>query len=295
MGELTKIQWTHHTFNPWIGCTKVSPACDHCYAETGSARLAAQHGLKLWDGDQYFTGDEYWKGPRRWNQAALAAGERRRVFCASFADVFEDLDPGSTLYSRARSSARKLVRAKLFETIEATPRLDWLLLTKRPANMHTLTPRHWRAEWPANVWAGTTAEDQERATERVPLLVRVPARVRFVSYEPALGPVDWYEVSFGIDWIIVGGESGPHARPFHLQWARDTIEHCRRHDIAPFVKQLGALPVERKWPGELGKNGNPERGLTAHRRIVRVPLQSKKGDDMAEWPADLRVREFPRR
>lgn len=273
MGEVTGIAWTDHTFNPWIGCSKVSPACDHCYAESGSKRLAAQHGLKLWEGDRFMTSEAYWKQPAMWNRKAIAAGERRRVFCASFADVFED---------RTELVPR---RERLAKLIEATPYLDWLLLTKRPENMIRLSPLSWGHRWPLNVWAGTTCEDQAHAEQRVPALLNVPASIRFISYEPALGPVDlrklrddeigatWNALGpAGLDWVIVGGESGPRARPFDLAWARSIVDSCRASGVAPFVKQLGSRPVSA---------GSP------------YPLVDKKGGDLAEWPAALRVQEFP--
>lgn len=286
MGADSKIQWTDHTFNPWIGCTKVSPACDHCYAEAGSRRLGAQHGLKLWNGDRFFTGAAYWMQPARWDRAAARDGVRRRVFCASFADVFEDL--------------RELVetRERLWEVIRATPHLDWLMLTKRPQNLALMVP--WdETPWP-NVWLGTTCEDQAHADLRIPELLKVPAAVRFVSYEPALGPVDFTRVRMAsglvaidvlrglgpsnivprgrtgaLDWIIVGGESGPGARIFDVAWARDTVAACRAAGVAVFVKQLGAVP----------------RDVAAREDWE---MQDRKGGDWSEWPDGLRVREFPR-
>lgn len=313
MGENSAIQWTHHTFNPWIGCEKVSPACDHCYAEAGSKRLGAQRGLRLWQGDRYFTGEDYWKQPARWNRAAEKARERRRVFCASFADVFED-----------RPDVVEK-RADLFDQIALTPWLDWLLLTKRPQNIarmvpwgprgtHRADPDCWR-----NVWLGTTCEDQERAEERIPHLLDVAAAVHFVSYEPALGPVDfgewlgWEIVTMAvypraqvlasrpaprIDWLIIGGESGPRARPFQLQWARDAIRQCREARCAAFVKQLGAAPH-----GEWGDTNKPictvqdttGASWTEESRFKngRWRLRDGKGGSPSEWPSDLRVREFP--
>ncbi len=269
---LTTIAWTDFSFNPWVGCSKVSPACDHCYAEQGSKRLAAQHGLKLWEGDRFMTGESYWKQPASWNRKAIAAGERRRVFCASFADVFEDRP---ALVPR---------RERLAKLIESTPALDWLLLTKRPENMNRLAPASWRRAWPVNVWAGTTCEDQAHAEDRVPELLCVPASVRFVSYEPALARVDlrrlrdddgasWDALTMGIHWVIIGGESGPHARPFDLEWALYTASQCASAGVACFVKQLGSRPIEE------GK---------------AFPTVDRKGGDPAEWPRILRVQEFPR-
>src|SRR5271166_5607806 len=150
MGKNSKIEWTDHTFNPWWGCTKVSEACKNCYAEAWSKRV----GQKVWGptANRRFFGEKHWLEPVKWN-ADTQAGRRRRVFCASMADVFEDrreLDPW---------------RQKLWDLIEVTPRLDWLLLTKRPELVATLA--RWGDDWPPNVWLGTTVEDQESADFRL--------------------------------------------------------------------------------------------------------------------------------
>jgi protein gp37 len=224
----SKIEWTHHTFNPWWGCVRMSPACKHCYAETFSHRF----GLELWGkaADRRFLSDSYWRQPLAWDRHAEASGARARVFCASMADVFEDrrdLD---------------LVRQRLWALIERTPNLDWLLLTKRPDVVGDLVP--WVDEWPANVWLGTTIENQKWADRRAPLLVQHPAAVRFVSCEPLLGPVDirpWLAASDGarIDWVIAGGESGHHARPTNPEWFTALRDQCRAHGIAFHFKQWG--------------------------------------------------------
>lgn len=180
MGEKSSIEWTDHTFNPWWGCTRVSPGCVHCYAETFDKRVhgkdRAHWGVKA--GRRFF-GDKHWNEPLRWNASAAKAGVRERVFCASMADVFEDRP--------------ELVehRARLFALILATPSLDWLLLTKRPEKMVRLAEEAgWEGDWPSNVWAGCTVEDQQRADERIPELLLVPAAVRFLSCEPLIGAVD---------------------------------------------------------------------------------------------------------
>ena len=200
MGESTKIEWCHHTFNPWWGCTRVSPGCGHCYAETFDKRIGGHH----WgaQSERRTFGDKHWAEPLKWDREAAAAGERRRVFCASMADIFED------------HPALEPHRQRLWELIANCLSLDWLLLTKRPENFGSMLP--WRSgprpprtgdvatvactdlchkPWP-HVWLGVTAEDQQRADERVPVLLSTPAAVRFMSYEPALGPVDlrrWLE------------------------------------------------------------------------------------------------------
>lgn len=225
MGEHSSIEWTDHTFNPWWGCTRVSPACDHCYAETFAHRL----GMNLWGeaADRRPMSDSYWRQPLKWNAKAAAAGLRQRVFCASMADVFEhgeQLDPH---------------RARLWELIAATPYLDWLLLTKRPQNILRMVP--WRGAWPPNVWVGTTVENQDMAAKRLKHLVRVPAVVRFVSCEPLLGPLDLYRYleAGAIHWVIAGGESGHGARasaPDAFRWLRD---QCQHHRVPFLFKQWG--------------------------------------------------------
>lgn len=254
----TEIAWTDSTFNPWWGCAKVSPGCKHCYAETFSKRV----GLKVWgqDSDHRRFGDKHWNQPRLWNAAAVKSGKPHRVFCASMADVFE---------GRPEDEAD---RQRLWRLIEETPALTWLLLTKRPENMIRFTP--W-GQWPRNVWAGCTVEDQERADERILHLLRVSAAVRFLSCEPLLGPVvvpsfsrcekcgeiardghpdvpnapRWHPdcdakcSPVTIDWLIVGGESGAGARPFDLAWASSLREQCTAAGVAYFFKQAGAFPV----------------------------------------------------
>lgn len=230
MGKNSKIQWTHHTFNPWWGCTKVSPACKHCYAETWSRR----GGSKLWGtaAGRRFFGDNHWREPVRWNRESEKSRERKRVFCASMGDVFEaraDLDPW---------------RRRLWALIKDTPWLDWLLLTKRPANIEMMVP--WRSVWPQNVWLGITAETQELVQQRIPILIRQPAAVKFVSCEPLLGPVEltqWLENR--INWVIVGGESGRSARPMHPSWVRSLRDQCLSTGIPFHFKQWGCWrPLE---------------------------------------------------
>lgn len=316
MGELSAIEWTDHTFNPWIGCERISPACDHCYAEKGARRLGAQHGLKLWEGDRFFTGVDYWRQPRRWDAVAAAEGRRDRVFCASYADVFEDR---VDLLPRRRDLLRLILE---------TPNLDWLLLTKRPENMLRLTREEWGDVWPVNAWAGATVEDQERADARIPFLRAVPSTVRFLSCEPLLGPVDltphlwptcwvwdghyqtpadaiaagaWAErqrqrlvaaASSFVNWVIVGGESGPGARAFDLGHARRIIADCKASGTKCFVKQLGAHVVHPTVP-LLEIDRATLRAVARAERPKVLPLVHRKGGDPAEWPRDLRVREFP--
>jgi protein gp37 len=245
VGANTKISWTDRTFNPWWGCTRVSPACDHCYAETFSKRV----GHDLWgkDAPRRFFGAKHWAEPLRWDRQAAEDGRRHRVFCASMADVFEtrrDVDAQLALDDE---------RYQLWALILRTPNLDWQLLTKRPENVRWLVPHTWmEGEWPANVWIGTTVEDQIRARLRVPRLLAIPAPIRFLSCEPLLGPVDlvaavdplelghgWATITSGISWVICGGESGPGHRPLNLDHARDIRDQCMSAGVPFFFKQVG--------------------------------------------------------
>ena len=223
MAEKTTIEWAHATFNPWWGCTKVSPACLHCYA----APLAKRRGYDVWgkDGPRRFFGDAKWAEPLRWDASAKRAGERRRVFCASMADVFED---------RVDLDA---ARARLWDLISRTPNLDWLLLTKRPEMVLAMVP--WRDPWPTNVWVGTTVEDQRRADERLPHLAAIPATVRFISAEPLLGPIHLGRLAPAVDFVIAGGESGHSARPSNPRWFTHLLFQCLEADVAFHFKQWG--------------------------------------------------------
>lgn len=262
MGEQTKIEWTDHTFNPWQGCQRVSPGCENCYAEAFSKWT----GHKVWGptAPRRFFGDKHWGEPGKWDRAAAEAGVRRRVFCASFADVLEkrdDLVPQ---------------RARLWRLIDDLRHLDWLLLSKRPENGPLFLP--WMVDasdpWP-HVWVGATGENDEYAKRRAAALRKIRAVVRFMSYEPALGPVDWDAVlgEGGIHWLIIGGESGPGAREAHVEWMTAALEACRRHGVSPFVKQLGRFP-------------------RADGKLLQL-RDRKKGGAIEEFPAAMRVREWP--
>lgn len=224
MGKNSKIEWTHHTFNPWWGCTKVSAACKYCYAETWSRRV----GFQIWGAKskrRFFT-DRHWAEPLQWNKEAINNGERRRVFCASMADVFEvraGLNPW---------------RERLWDLIDITPNLDWLLLTKRPQSFRRYLPDSFAQD---NVWLGTTVETQRWADERISNLVEIEAPVRFLSCEPLLGELDlshWLS-SGKVDWIIAGGESGGKARPTNPLWVRSLRDQCIEHGVAFHFKQWG--------------------------------------------------------
>ena len=224
MGKNSKIEWTTHTFNPWWGCTKVSEACKHCYAHAWARRV----GQDVWGPkvSRRMMSENHWKEPVRWNRAAEGLTERPRVFCASMADVFED---------RPELVAP---RGRLFDLIEETPHLDWLLLTKRPQDVRRLA--RWRNAWPANVWLGATVELQARAEELLPHLEANPAAVRFISAEPLLGELR-IERYLGnvVNWVITGGESGPHARPASPAWFRSLLLQCMENQVPFHFKQWG--------------------------------------------------------
>lgn len=326
MGETTGIAWTNHTFNAWWGCTKVSAECDHCYAETFDKRVGGKNWGK--DAPRRFFGEKHWREPLKWAANAAKAGERRRVFCSSMADVFEDRDDLETerqkLWALVRRTAslgtdRVAIGAMLEATDPAraaalriesinvgTWGLDWLLLTKRPKNILKMCP----PDVLPLVWAGATV-GVKKSVWRAAELVKVPARVRFLSVEPQLEGLDlsaWLgacrcdvEASEGagmhaascsatrsrIDWVIQGGESGPKARPFDLEWARDLRDQCKAAGVAYFLKQLGA-------DARGTRSGPPFRpGMPPSEFEVRLRLKDRAGADPSEWPADLRVQQFP--
>ena len=250
MAENSAIEWTDHTFNPWLGCTKVSPACDHCYAE---ARMDTRLHIVQWGphAERKRTSKRNWKDPVKWNNAAAAFmaehGRRQRVFCASLADVFDNQVPQAW-------------RDDLFALIEATPHLDWLLLTKRIGNVANMLPVPFDfARLYPNVWLGATICNQAEADRDIPKLLATDARVRFLSIEPMLGPIDlerprpgpdldqgggrmicqpWL-IQSGIDWVICGGESGSGARPMHPDWARSLRDQCQAAGVPFLFKQWG--------------------------------------------------------
>lgn len=240
MSERTGIAWCDHTFNSVWGCTKVSAGCKNCYAEM----LSERWGRKLWgpNAERRTFGNKHWNEPIAWNAAASKAGVRRRVFCSSMSDVFED----------HQTTRDQLPR--LFALIRATPHLDWLLLTKRPerilASMQFATGQA-LPDVQLNLWLGTSIESIEQE-QRAWHLRQVPAAVRFISYEPAIGPLRGIDLR-GIHWLIYGGESGPDRRPEDPSWARDIRDACRLHGVAFFYKQKSSLRpgvVPKEWDGE---------------------------------------------
>lgn len=296
MGAVSKIAWTTSTFNPWIGCARVSPGCEHCYAETQD-NVHRYGGQANWGAraPRYGVKESYWNGPAKWERAAVAAGERRRVFCGSMCDWLED---------RPDVVERRLRLMR--EIIPATPHLDWLLLTKRPENAARLVLPEWTdGAWPKNAWFGFTGENQEWFDRRWKAAREVPAPLIWCSYEPALGPIDFRAAvdpicecpdgeyvakQYGhtneacpsagrrLSWVIFGGESGAGARPCSLSWGRAARDQCRAAGVPFFHKQTGVVPMDAGLGGELVALGRP---------------RSRAGEDPAEWPADLCVREFP--
>ncbi len=235
MAENSKIGWTDHTFNPWEGCTKVSPACDNCYAEARAARFKSVkwgHGAP-----RRRTSDANWRKPLYWNLRCQEANTRAKVFCASLADVSATEVPDAW-------------RVDLFTLIERTPYLHWLLLTKRPQ-----VGAKWLRKWcPRNVWFGTTVENQAMAKARIPYLLNSPGpAVRFLSMEPLLEKVElapWLydrKSPAKLDWLIVGGESGNHVRPMDPDWAGDLLMQAEAAKLPFFLKQMsGRTAVERE-------------------------------------------------
>lgn len=304
------ISWTDQTWNPVRGCSRVSAGCEHCYAETQAARFCGEgepyHGLvrRTERGRAQWTGavrvvPEHLGDPLRWQRP-------RRVFVNSMSDLFHE-----------NLSSEDI--AAVFGVMAASPTHTFQVLTKRANRMREWFA--WVAEnartvcrvaassyigrpverepygtgWPLpNVWLGVSCEDQRAADERIPELLATPAAVRFVSAEPLLGPIDLRKWTLaehgrrhigalpGLSWVIIGGESGPNARPCDVAWIRSIVDQCRESDVACFVKQLGSNAYADDWHGDLFVPTRP------------IRTNDRKGGDPSEWPVDLRVREFPR-
>ncbi len=289
MAEFTKIAWTGTpkpdgtvdpggTFNPWIGCSRVSPGCENCYAEN---LMDHRYKKVKWGPGQPRNRTKTWNDPVKWNRQAEKAGVRKKVFCASLADFLDEEVPHQW-------------REDLFALIESCKWIDWLMLTKRIENANVMLPTAWILNPLPHVWMGVTAENQKYWDIRVPQLIALPAAVRWVSYEPSLGPLDisshvpietdrdgsWrYKSKFGeismIDWLIIGGESDQTtpAREFHIEWCEDAIAQCRAAGVVPFMKQVGSNAFYRGEP---------------------FKTKDKAGVDPSEWPESIRVREFPK-
>ena len=253
MAKNTPIEWTDHTFNPWWGCLKVSPGCENCYAETFSKRT----GRNIWGPAQ--TTDRWrtkgpWRDVLKWDRSARDRGVRERVFCASMSDFFEDHPQVSPWRSEA------------CQILERLTNLDIQLLTKRPENVSRMVPAHWLINWPSHIWLGTSVENQAAADERIPALLSLPAQVHFLSVEPLLGPIDLEDLAYEaagpewagynplISWCIVGGESGPKARPMKPDWARSVRNQCVFAGIPFFFKQWG------EWGESMVRHGKKNTG-----------------------------------
>lgn len=274
-----------------------------------------------------------WKEPLKWDRAAKAVGERHRVFCASLADVFEhwqgpmtdsrgDIHLTTIAGFYPRPTVMQDVRVRLLKLIIQTQNLDYLLLTKRPSNALPMLQDAWMQmdsardpdprnsrpfELPRNVWLGASVENQQAADERIPHLLKVPAAVRFLSCEPLLGPIklpfrygdDPYHSDYGqslirqhIHWVIVGGESGPGARPCRVEWIRSIVRQCKAAGVPCFVKQLGTAP-QMTWREYCNWHPTPPAVDCHPSTIETIRLRDRKGGDIAEFPSDLQIREFP--
>jgi protein gp37 len=231
VGEKTGIRWTNRTYNPWWGCTRVSPACDNCYA----ARVASNKKLAVWGPKvaRKRTSEANRKTPLAWNRKAGREGVRYRVFTLSMGDVMDGEVPQSW-------------REELYDTIDQTPNLDWQLLTKRPENYLRFLPTSFRHP---NVWFGTTAESQDYYDRRWPALARLrerfPAAPLWISYEPALGPLTIKGFEDRPDWVIFGGESGSGFRQMETGWAEAIKAECDELGAAFFMKQMAATTLTK--------------------------------------------------
>ena len=256
MGAVTKIAWCDHTFNPWWGCTQVSPLCDHCYAMMLDIRWFKGTHWGPRAPRRHF-GEAHWREPLKWDHLARAEGRRHRVFCASMADVFDN-------------EADQATRERLWLVIRQTPNLNWILLTKRIGNAPDMLPGDWGEGYP-NVWL-LVSVDQAALERDAPKLLAISAVVHGLSIEPQLAPVHLGASAGRLQWVINGGESGVGARPFHLEWARSLVAECRSAGTAIYMQKLGCNPFQR---GQ------------------RLRLSDYAGGDWDEWPADLRIRQFP--
>lgn len=292
------IEWTDKVWNPVRGCTKVSPGCKHCYAETFAERFRGVAGHPYEQGFDLRLVPEKLDEPLTWRTS-------RRIFVNSMSDLFQVGVPLEYV-------------GACFGVMAQSPRHTYQLLTKRPERLRLFfdwvsdggDPRlmppdavvttcasnyvdidQVQRQWPLpNVWLGVSVEDRAYGLPRVDLLRMVPAAVRFLSIEPLLEDLGDIDLT-GIHWVIVGGESGPGARPFELPWARSIVAQCRIAKVPVFVKQLGARPFHSLEPTGEFRTHKGKRQL----RLVGEPvrIRHRKGGDPSEWPEDLRIREFP--
>lgn len=232
MGENSAISWCDHTFNGWIGCSKVSPACDHCYAERDNKRRGWVPG---WGAGVPRRRTKTWGEPLKWDRKAAESGRPLKVFCASLADVFDNEVPDDW-------------RADLFDLIRATRNLRWMLLTKRIGNAPKMLPRDWTSAGKltpqySHVGLMATLATQEEWDRDIAKLLMVPAAWHGVSAEPLLGPIDMRSIgkADGLHWMITGGESGAGFRYTDRQWVHDIMVQCEQVDVAFHHKQWGGI------------------------------------------------------
>lgn len=316
--ENTKIQWADHTWNPWIGCATVHAGCKNCYAWAQAGR----HGV-VWGpaGTRRKTSDAYWLKPGVWDAKAHAEGTTYRVF-PSLCDPFEDWDREVKDQWADRDTNMTDLRCRMFELIDRTPNLTWILLTKRPENIRRMwAGRGFYEDWSTskhgpqlirdNVWLVYSASDQESLENGLPHLLecRDLAPVLGLSLEPLIGPVTfrwakWCPIPANaqsgvtneldglrmVDWVIVGGESGRNARPCNIEWIRSIVEQCRSAGVPCFAKQLGEKPY---MDGSGGERFGWPCGYTVTGGKTWLDLMDKKGGNPDEWPDGIQVREFP--
>jgi protein gp37 len=312
MSATTSIEWTDRTWNPVVGCDRISPGCAHCYAKTlhdnrhkaylTGKPMAAQYAHPF---ETVQLKPERLLDPLSWRKPA-------KVFVNSVSDLFHEDVPWSYI-------------ERVFDVMQESERHTFQILTKRAENMR-LFAENWALHHNgplSNVWLGVSVENQHFADERIPFLLQTPAAVRFLSVEPMLGPIDlrlcdefpsadggcYEDARHGLHWVIVGGESGSGARRCGAQWVRSIVRQCQECDVPVFVKQLGSVVIDRNdagfrgdephhWPEIHSAEDRIEHDLDGTRdgyqgAPVRIHLQDRKGGDRSEWPEDLRVREWP--
>jgi protein gp37 len=328
----TKIQWTDETWNPVRGCTEISPGCAHCYAKTFAERWRGVEGHPYEQGFDVRLVPEKLDEPLRWKRPRMVfVNSMSDLFHEDVPDEFLDLvfvtmamSPTHTFqvltkrHERMRDYMQSRDLGRIFETEhkeygDTRVGADTTAL-QVAVGVHNIMAAHGKRTdptWPLpNVWLGVSVEDQKRADERIPLLLQTPAAVRFLSCEPLLGPINLHfgrseglptenepcrERHWLLDWVIVGGESGPGARPCNIDWIRDIVRQCKAASVPCFVKQVGSQPyevVENNVFEAIGTENAPPR--KSHYESRNLKLIDKKGGNPSEWPADLRIREFPK-
>ncbi len=297
MSDKTGIAWTDATWNPVTGCSKVSAGCTHCYAEREWPRLSApgRSGSSVYQGRKF---TDVRCHPERLNQP-LRWRRPRRIFVNSMSDLFHEDVP--TEFILDALGVMGLARRHTFQILTKRPERARAILSQ-PCDL-SMRPGTFAFVWPLpNVWLGVSTENQAAADERIPHLLATPAAVRFVSCEPLLGAT---AIPDGLDWVIVGGESGPKARPLWVPQVRYMVKRCASIEIPCFVKQLGANVQDRNdagwdgceptdWPDHIFGEDRIEHIEEGYQGApVRVRTRDRAGADPSEWPEDLRVRQMP--